>query len=90
MSGLRKDQNVLFRVVSSICKERWEELLKYTIRKLNNNSIDIGIHKLIVKQQEPDSFHEFPSQVHKNIVRGGLPINFMVSILDSVSELDRR
>jgi hypothetical protein len=55
--------NLLFRIIGRIGKKSGIDTSLNSINALNDNSVDVGMDEIVIKNFAPDSMHEFTAAV---------------------------
>jgi len=80
----------LLRVISCVCEETWINTSLHTVGALDDITMLVGSHELVVQEKLPDSLHQLAFAVCENSLRCSVIVMFHVFILKSAWKLLKR
>jgi hypothetical protein len=80
---------ILLGIVSSICKKPNVKPPLNTVTAVNDNSVNVRLPKLVIKQKLPDGMHQFSPAVSNKLGCGALPRVSPHKFLESLGKLEK-
>ena len=81
------DGRILFRIVRRVRENAREDAARDTVAALHNDTVLVGLHKVLVEQFEPYLLEEFALAEFEDFSGCGLSKNAFISLLYRIREL---